>query len=129
MQKRTLGQNLEVSALGLGCMGLSASYGKPLETQQGIAMIRATFERGINFFDTAEVYGPFINEELVGEAVAPFRSKVVIATKFGFAHDGSGRPNTKETDSRPEHIKLVADQSLKRLKTDVIDLAGEEPSA
>ena len=122
MQKRKLGKsNLEVSALGLGCMGLSFGYGPPVEKQQGISLIRAAVERGVTFFDTAEVYGPFANEELVGEALAPFRDQVVIATKFGFKLD----PNTGKQaglDSRPEHIKEVVDASLKRLKSDVIDL-------
>jgi aryl-alcohol dehydrogenase-like predicted oxidoreductase len=122
MQKRKLGKsNLEVSAIGLGCMGMSFGYGPAVEKQQGINLIRAAVERGVTFFDTAEVYGPFTNEELVGEALAPFRGKVAIATKFGFKID----PNTGKQaglDSRPEHIKQVADASLKRLKTDVIDL-------
>ncbi len=122
MQKRRLGKsNLEVSALGLGCMGLSFGLGPAVDKKEGISLIRAAVERGITFFDTAEVYGPFTNEELVGEALAPFRKQVVIATKFGFKLD----PNTgKQTglDSRPEHIKQVADASLKRLGTDVIDL-------
>jgi len=122
MQKRRLGKsNLEVSAIGLGCMGLSFGYGPAVEKQQGIALIRAAVERGVTFFDTAEVYGPFTNEELVGEALAPFRRQVAIATKFGFNID----PNTGKqsgVDSRPEHIKQVAEASLKRLKTDVIDL-------
>jgi aryl-alcohol dehydrogenase-like predicted oxidoreductase len=122
MEKRTLGKNnLEVSALGLGCMGLSFGYGPAVDKQQGIALIRAAFERGVTFFDTAEVYGPFTNEELVGEALAPFRKQAVIATKFGFSID----PSTGKQaglDSRPEHIKQVVEASLKRLKTDVIDL-------
>jgi aryl-alcohol dehydrogenase-like predicted oxidoreductase len=122
MQKRKLGKgNLEVSAIGLGCMGLSFGYGPAVDKNEGISLIRAAVERGVTFFDTAEAYGPFANEELVGEALAPFREQVVIATKFGFKFD----PNTgKQTglDSRPEHIKQVADASLKRLKTDVIDL-------
>jgi aryl-alcohol dehydrogenase-like predicted oxidoreductase len=122
MQKRKLGKsNLEVSALGLGCMGMSFGYGPAGDKQEMISVIRAAVERGVTFFDTAEVYGPFTNEELVGEALAPFRKQVVIATKFGFKLD----PNTgKQTglDSRPEHIKQVAEASLKRLKTDVIDL-------
>jgi aryl-alcohol dehydrogenase-like predicted oxidoreductase len=120
MQKRKLGtSNLEVSALGLGCMGLSFGYGQPVDKQQGISLIRAAVERGVTFFDTAEVYGPYTNEELVGEALAPFRNQVKIATKFGFKIE-----NGKQTglDSRPEHIKEVAETSLKRLKTDVIDL-------
>ena len=120
MQKRKLG-NMEVSALGLGCMGLSAGYGPATDKQTAIALIRGAVERGVTLFDTAEVYGPFVNEELVGEALAPLRDRVVIATKFGF---GIG-PEIKERgglDSRPEHIKAVAEASLKRLKTDVIDL-------
>jgi len=122
MQKRRLGNsNLEVSAIGLGCMGLSFGYGPAVDKGQGIALIRAAVERGVTFFDTAEVYGPFTNEELVGEALAPFRSQVAIATKFGFKLD----PDTgKQTglDSRPEHIKQVAEASLKRLKSQAIDL-------
>ena len=120
MQKRKLGKsNLEVSAIGLGCMGLSHGFGPAVEKQQGISLIRAAVERGVTFFDTAEVYGPFTNEELVGEALAPFRSQVVIATKFGFKIvDGK----QAGLDSRPQHIKEVADASLKRLRTDVIDL-------
>src|SRR6266568_698051 len=120
MKKRKLG-NLEVSALGFGCMGLSFGYGPAVEKQQGIALIRAAFDRGVTFFDTAEVYGPFTNEELVGEALAPIRDQVVIATKFGFDID----PRTGQRGglrSRPEHIRQVADASLKRLKTDRIDL-------
>jgi aryl-alcohol dehydrogenase-like predicted oxidoreductase len=122
MQKRKLGKsNLEVSALGLGCMGLSFGFGPPVDKKDGISLLRAAVERGVTFFDTAEVYGPYTNEELVGEALAPFRKQVVIATKFGFKID----PNTGKQaglDSRPEHIKEVAEASLKRLKTDVIDL-------
>lgn len=122
MQKRRLGKsNLEVSALGLGCMGMSFGYGPPGDRDEMISLIRRAVERGVTFFDTAEVYGPFTNEELVGEALAPFRSQVVIATKFGFKLD----PNTGRQaglDSRPEHIREVADASLKRLKTEVIDL-------
>lgn len=120
MQTRKLGKSgLEVSALGLGCMGLSYGYGPAVEKQQGIALIRAAVERGITFFDTAEAYGPHINEELVGEALEPFRDQVVIATKFGFKFDGS-KPNG--LDSRPAHIREVAEASLKRLKVDAIDL-------
>ena len=120
MQKRKLGKsNLEVSAMGLGCMGLSFGYGPAVEKQQGISLIRAAVERGVTFFDTAEVYGPFTNEELVGEALAPFRDQVVIATKFGFKIENGKQAGL---DSRPEHIKEVADASLKRLKTDRIDL-------
>jgi aryl-alcohol dehydrogenase-like predicted oxidoreductase len=122
MQKRKLGKsNLEVSALGLGCMGMSFGLGPAIDKREGISLIRAAVERGITFFDTAEIYGPYTNEELVGEALAPLRDKVVIATKFGFKID----PNTRKQvglDSRPEHIKQVAEASLKRLKTDVIDL-------
>jgi aryl-alcohol dehydrogenase-like predicted oxidoreductase len=122
MQKRKLGNgNLEVSALGLGCMGMSFGYGPAGDKQEMISVIRAAVERGITFFDTAEVYGPFTNEVLVGEALAPFRADVVIATKFGFKID----PNTGKQaglDSRPQHIKEVAEASLKRLNTDVIDL-------
>ena len=121
MQKRTLG-SLEVSALGLGCMGLSFGYGPATDTQQGISLIRTAVERGVTFFDTAEVYGPFANEELVGEALAPFREQVVIATKFGFAPAAPGETRWSSFDSRPQHIKEVVDASLKRLKTDVIDL-------
>ena len=122
MQKRRLGKsNLEVSAIGLGCMGMSFGYGPPADKKLMISLLRKAVELGVTFFDTAEVYGPFTNEELVGEALAPFRGRVVIATKFGFkpASDGS---RWGELDSRPEHIKQVADASLKRLKSDVIDL-------
>src|SRR3984957_12776213 len=122
VQKRKLGNSgLEVSALGLGCMGMSFSYGPPKDKQEMITLIRTAVQRGITFFDTAEVYGPFTNEELVGEALAPVREQVVIATKFGFKFD----PVTNKQaglDSRPQHIKEVAEASLKRLKTDVIDL-------
>jgi aryl-alcohol dehydrogenase-like predicted oxidoreductase len=122
MQKRKLGKsNLEVSALGLGCMGMSFGFGPAMDKQEGISLIRAAVDRGVTFFDTAEVYGPFTNEELVGEALAPIRDKVVIATKFAFKID----PTTGKQaglDSRPEHIKEVAEASLKRLKTEVIDL-------
>jgi aryl-alcohol dehydrogenase-like predicted oxidoreductase len=121
MQKRNLG-NLEVSALGLGCMGMSASYGRIPDKQEMISLLRSAFERGITFFDTAEVYGPFTNEELVGEALSPVRDKVVIATKFGFKLDPTGQRTWVGVDSRPEHIKEVADASLKRLNTDYIDL-------
>jgi aryl-alcohol dehydrogenase-like predicted oxidoreductase len=121
MQKRKLG-NLEVSALGLGCMGMSASYGPPGDRQEMIAVLRGAVERGITFFDTAEVYGPLINEELVGEALAPFRGQVTIATKFGFELDPKGGPAWVGLDSRPEHIKAVADASLKRLRVEAIDL-------
>jgi aryl-alcohol dehydrogenase-like predicted oxidoreductase len=124
MQKRKLGKsNLEVSALGLGCMGMSFSYGPPKDKKEMTALLRAAVERGTTFFDTAEVYGPFINEELVGEALAPFRGQVVIATKFGFDLKGRDtRPGAAGLNSRPEHIKEVAEASLKRLKVDVIDL-------
>ena len=122
MKKRKLGKsNLEVSAVGLGCMGMSFGYGPPADKQEMISLIRSAIERGVTFFDTAEVYGPFINEELVGEALAPFRKQVVIATKFGFKLDPNGGPPVG-VDSRREHIKEVADASLKRLRTDVIDL-------
>jgi len=121
MQKRNLGKSgLEVSALGLGCMGLSYGYGPATEKDQAIKLIRTAFERGVTFFDSAEAYGPYKNEELVGEALAPFRDQVVIATKFGFSFDGNGVING--TNSKPEHISEVAEASLKRLKTDVIDL-------
>src|SRR5436190_923620 len=122
MKKRKLGQSgLEVSAIGLGCMGMSFGYGPPKDKQEMISLLRAAVERGVTFFDTAEVYGPFTNEELVGEGLAPFREQVVIATKFGFKLDPkSGR--SIGVDSRPEHIKEVAEASLKRLRTDVIDL-------
>src|SRR6478672_11668652 len=120
MQKRKLGKsNLEVSAIGLGCMGLSFGYGPPVDKQEGISLIRAAVERGVTFFDTAEVYGPFTNEELVGDALAPFRDRVVIATKFGFKFEGGKQAGL---DSRPVHIREVADASLKRLATDRIDL-------
>jgi aryl-alcohol dehydrogenase-like predicted oxidoreductase len=122
MQKRKLGKsNLEVSALGLGCMGMSFGYGPPADKREMISLMRSAVERGITFFDTAEVYGPCTNEELVGEALAPFRKQVVIATKFGFKLD----PTTGKQaglDSRPQHIKEVAEASLQRLRTDVIDL-------
>lgn len=122
MQKRTLGNSgLEVSAIGLGCMGMNFGYGPAMDKQDGISLIRLAVERGVTFFDTAEVYGPFTNEELVGEALAPLREHVVIATKFGFDID-SNSGHQKGLNSRPEHIKQVAEASLKRLKTDVIDL-------
>ena len=122
MQKRKLGKsNLEVSALGLGCMGLSFGYGPAVDKKDGIALIRAAVERGVTFFDTAEVYGPYTNEELVGEALAPFRDQVVIATKFGFKIDASTGKQAG-LDSRPEHIREVAEASLKRLRSGVIDL-------
>jgi aryl-alcohol dehydrogenase-like predicted oxidoreductase len=127
MQKRKLGKsNLEVSALGLGCMGMSFSYGPPADKKEMIALMRTAVERGVTFFDTAEVYGPFTNEELVGEALVPFRGQVVIATKFGFdldpKFDPRGMQGPPRLDSRPEHIKEVVDASLKRLKVDAIDL-------
>lgn len=126
MQKRTLGKSgLEVSALGLGCMGMSFSYGPPRDRQEMISLLRAAVERGVTFFDTAEIYGPFINEELVGEALSPLREHVVIATKFGFDTSVDPRVMTgggPVLNSRPEHIKAVAEASLKRLRTDVIDL-------
>ena len=124
MQKRRLGKsNLEVSALGLGCMGMSFSYGPPKDKQEMTSLLHAAVERGITFFDTAEVYGPFTNEELVGEALAPFRGKVVIATKFGFDLSGSDhRPGAAGLNSRPEHIKEAVEGSLKRLKVETIDL-------
>ena len=122
MKTRKLGQSgLEVSAIGFGCMGINFGYGQSLDKQQGIALIRTAVERGVTFFDTAEVYGPFTNEELVGEALAPGRQQVKIATKFGFAID----PKTGKQsgmNSRPEHIRAVADAALKRLKTERIDL-------
>ena len=123
MQKRKLGKsNLEVSAIGLGCMGLSFGYGPAVDKKEGISLIRAAVERGVTFFDTAEVYGPFTNEELVGEALAPFRDQVVIATKFGWAPNPEDGGKWTALNSRAEHIKEAAEGSLKRLKTDVIDL-------
>jgi aryl-alcohol dehydrogenase-like predicted oxidoreductase len=123
MQKRNLGKsNLEVSALGLGCMGMSFSYGEVKDKQEMISLLRTAVDRGITFFDTAEVYGPFTNEELVGEALSPVRDKVVIATKFGFKLKPNGEPGFLGLDSRPEHIKEVAEASLKRLKVDAVDL-------
>lgn len=123
MQKRKLGNgNLEVSALGLGCMGMSSGYGPAADKGEMISLLRNAVERGITFFDTAEVYGPFVNEELVGEALAPIRDQVVIATKFGFSIDQQGKSNVRAPNSRPEHIKHVAEASLKRLRTDAIDL-------
>src|SRR5262250_3128620 len=121
MQKRKLGKsNLEVSAIGLGCMGMSSGYGPPKDKREMIALLRAAVERGVTFFDTAEIYGPFTNEELVGEALAPMRERVVIATKFGFKIGPKGEQ--MGLDSRPEHIQEAAEASLKRLRTDVIDL-------
>jgi aryl-alcohol dehydrogenase-like predicted oxidoreductase len=123
MQKRKLGNsNLEVSAIGLGCMGMSFGLGPPADKREMISLIGTAVERGVTFFDTAEVYGPFTNEELVGEALAPFRKQVVIATKFGFKPDPSGGPRWTGLDSRPEHIREVAEASLRRLRVDVIDL-------
>src|SRR5580700_1827255 len=120
MEKRTLGPDLEISALGFGCMGLSAAYGPPTERQKGIHLIRAAVERGVTLFDTAEAYGPFTNEELVGEALAPFRGDVVVATKFGFGINPDG--SRYGLDSRPDHIRNVTDAALKRLKVEAIDL-------
>jgi aryl-alcohol dehydrogenase-like predicted oxidoreductase len=123
MQKRKLGKsNLEVSAIGLGCMGMSFSYGPPADKQEMISLLRKAVELGVTFFDTAEIYGPFTNEELVGEALSPLRDQVVIATKFGFKLHLDGSPGWLGLDSRPEHITEAADGSLKRLKTNVIDL-------
>jgi len=123
MKKRKLGKsNLEVSAIGLGCMGMTFAYGPPGDKQEMISLIRSAVERGVTFFDTAEVYGPFTNEELVGEGLAPLRKQVVIATKFGFKPDSKPETRWSNLDSRPEHIKQVAEASLKRLRTDVIDL-------
>src|SRR5260370_6080293 len=127
MQKRKLGKSgLEVSALGLGCMGMSFSYGPQKDKQEMTALLRTAVDRGITFFDTAEVYGPFLNEELVGEALAPFRAQLVIATKFGFDlspdFDPRGMKGAPGLNSRPEHIKQAVEGSLKRLKVDVIDL-------
>jgi aryl-alcohol dehydrogenase-like predicted oxidoreductase len=123
MQKRKLGNsNLEVSAIGLGCMGMSFAYGPAKDRQEMISLLRTAVERGVTFFDTAEVYGPHLNEELVGEALAPVREQVVIATKFGFQLKPDGSPGWLGLNSRPEHIKEVADASLKRLKVDAIDL-------
>ena len=123
MQKRTLGSSgLEVSAIGLGCMGMSFGYGPASDTREMTDLLHQAVERGVTFFDTAEVYGPFVNEELVGKALAPFKGKVIIATKFGFKLDPDGGSQWIGLDSRPEHIKAVAEASLKRLKVDVIDL-------
>src|SRR5258705_11093054 len=120
MQKRKRGKSkLEVSALGLGCMGMSHGYGRPADKQEMIALLRSAVERGVTFFDTAEVYGPFTNEELIGEALSPLRKQVVIATKFGFNLDTNG---PRGVNSRPEHIKQAVEGSLKRLKVEVIDL-------
>ena len=123
MQKRKLGKStLEVSAIGLGCMSMSSAYGPPADRGAMIQLIRAAYDRGVTHFDTAEAYGPFANEDLVGEALRPIRDKVVIATKFGFDIDPETGKRGPGTNSRPEHIKLVADASLKRLRTDRIDL-------
>ena len=123
MQKRKLGKsNLEVSALGLGCMGMSFSYGPPKDKQEMTAVLCAAVERGITFFDTAEVYGPYLNEELVGEALSPFRGKMVIATKFAYELKPDGSPGWIRLNSQPEHIKKAAEGSLKRLRVDAIDL-------
>ena len=123
MHKRTLGRSgLEVSAIGFGCMGLSHAYGRPVGKQAGIALIRAAVDRGITFFDTAEAYGPFVNEELVGEALTPFRGQVVIATKFGFDIDPRTGERRGGVNSRPEHVRAVAEASLRRLRVDAIDL-------
>jgi aryl-alcohol dehydrogenase-like predicted oxidoreductase len=123
MKTRKLGKSgLEVSAIGLGCMGMSFGYGPPKDKQEMISLLHTAVERGVTFFDTAEVYGPFTNEELVGEALAPFRERIVIATKFGFKPSSKGESRWTELDSRPEHIKEVAEASLKRLRTDYIDL-------
>jgi aryl-alcohol dehydrogenase-like predicted oxidoreductase len=123
MQKRKLGSsNLEVSAMGFGCMGMSFSYGPPKDKGEMTSVLRAAVERGVTFFDTAEVYGPLLNEELVGEALAPFRGEVVIATKFGWEANPGDGGKWSALNSRPEHIKQVAEESLKRLKVDAIDL-------
>ena len=122
MQKRKLGKNLEVSAIGLGCMGMSFGYGPAPDKQQMISLLRTAVERGVTFFDTAEVYGPFVNEELVGEALAPVREQVEIATKFGFKRSSTDESRWSDLDSRPEHIKDVVEASLKRLRTESIDL-------
>jgi aryl-alcohol dehydrogenase-like predicted oxidoreductase len=122
MEKRKLGKHLEVSAIGLGCMGLSVGYGPPVDKQHGIALIRAAVEQGVTFFDTAETYGPFANEELVGEALAPFKGRVVIATKFGWDIDPETGKHHGGLNSRPEHIKRAVEGSLKRLRIETIDL-------
>jgi aryl-alcohol dehydrogenase-like predicted oxidoreductase len=123
MQKRKLGKsNLEVSAVGLGCMGMSFSYGPPKDKQEMVSLLRAAVDRGVTFFDTAEVYGPYTNEELLGEAISPFKGKVAIATKFGFNLNPDGSPGWQGLNSRPERIKQVAENSLKRLRIDAIDL-------
>ena len=122
MQKRTFGKDLEVSAIGLGCMGMSWSYGPPKDKKEMIGLIHAAVDRGLTFFDTAEVYGPLTNEELVGEALEPFRGKVVIATKFGWAAGPGDSHRWSALNSRPEHIKQVAEGSLRRLRVDALDL-------
>jgi aryl-alcohol dehydrogenase-like predicted oxidoreductase len=122
MRKRKLGKDLEVSALGLGCMSMTAAYGPPADKGEMIKLIRTAYDRGVMLFDTAEAYGPFVNEALVGEALQPIRDKVVIATKFGFDIDPETGQRRAGTNSRPEHIKRVADACLKRLRTDHIDL-------
>src|SRR5437660_6969391 len=123
MQKRKLGKsNLEVSAIGLGCMGMSFSYGPPKDKQEMISLLHAAVERGVTFFDTAESYGPFVNEELVGEALAPFRQQVLIATKFGWDIDPKTGQRTGLLNSRPEHIRVVVEAMLRRLKVETIDL-------
>ena len=122
MQARTLGNSLQVSALGLGCMGMSSAYGPPADKQAMIQLMRSAHERGVTLFDTAEAYGPFVNEELVGEALAPIRDQVVIATKFGFDIDPATGERRAGTNSRPEHIKAATEACLRRLKTDRIDL-------
>src|SRR4051812_16142485 len=126
MDKRTLGTGLEVSALGLGCMGMSFGLGKPADKDESITLIRRAVEIGVTFFDTAQVYGPYVNEELVGEALEPVRDQVVIATKFGFDTEGAGRASG--LDSRPETIKSGVEGSLKRLRTDHIDLLSQHRS-
>ena len=129
MQKRKLGKSgLEVSALGLGCMGMSFGYGPAADTHEMITLLRTAVERGVTFFDTAEVYGPYTNEELVGAALAPFHKDVVIATKFGFNTQPGNKPASLTTNSRPEHIREVADASLKRLKLDVIGFGSSGPA-
>src|SRR5271155_4229986 len=122
MKKRILGQNLEVSAIGLGCMGMSSGYGPAADQQEMISLIRVAVDRGVTFFDTAEAYGPFVNEKLVGEALAPFKDQVVIATKFGFDIDLNTGERRGGVNSRPDHIKMVAEAALKRLGVDTIDL-------
>ena len=127
MQKRKLGESgLEVPELGFGCMGLSFGYGPATDSQEAVSLIRAAVERGVTFFDTAEVYGPFTNEEVVGEALAPFREEVVIATKFGFKPASGEQARWSELDSRPEHIREVAEGSLRRLRVETIDLRYPE---